>query len=159
MSRSAAITAGVLLLTAGCSSEIRQRAAATSSSARSAVDVGASLRRGQTKTLYAVEGRSSRIGRFVVTCSSSGQPRSAYVVTGADTLVAVEGRGASRAARVLPGKRLAGGARPGLERWVLSEGTEAEEVSADLSLTAFTGRLFGNGCEFELRGSTKLLSR
>jgi hypothetical protein len=60
---------------------------------------------------------------------------------------------------VLPGKRLAGGARPGLERWVLSEGTEAEQGSADLSLAAFSGPLFGNGCEFDLRGSTKVVSR
>jgi hypothetical protein len=151
MSRSAPIAVAALLFVAG--------ATAPSSSKKRGIDVGTSLRRGQTKTLYAVRGRSSRIGRFVVTCSSSGRPRSAYVVTGADTLVAVEGRGASRAAKVLPGKRLAGGVRPGLERWVLSEGTEAEEVSADLSLTAFTGRLFANGCEFALRGSTKLLGR
>jgi hypothetical protein len=151
MSRAVPIALAALVLVAG--------ATATSPSRRSGVDVAASLRRGQTKTLYAVKGRSGTIGRFVVACTSSGRPRSGYVVSGADTLVAVEGRGAARAAKVLPGKRLAGGARPGLERWVLSEGTEAEEVSADLTLTAFSGRLFGNGCEFDLRGSTKLVSR
>jgi hypothetical protein len=151
MSRSVPIALTAVVLVAG--------ATASNSSRRSGVDAGVSLRRGQTKALYTLKGRSSSIGRFVVTCTSGGQPRSAYIVTGADTLVAVEGRGASRAAKVLRGKRLAGGARPGLEHWVLSEGTKAEEVSADLSLMAFSGPLFGNGCEFDLRGSTKLASR
>src|SRR5437868_1487283 len=92
------------------------------------IDVGTSLRRGETKTLYSVRGHSHEIGRFVVSCGPSGRPQSAYVVAGgADTLVAVEGRGASDAARVLSGRRLAGGTRPGLERWMLLEGTEAEE--------------------------------
>jgi hypothetical protein len=100
--------------------------------------------------------------RWPFKASGAGKLASAYAVAayGADTRAAVDGRGQSRAAVLLSGRSLRGGDTPGLEHWLVGEGTEAEEVTVDASLAAFAAEpALGDGCEFWLQGHMTRLTR
>jgi hypothetical protein len=78
----------------------------------------------------------------------------AYVVSpgSANTVVAIEGRGVSRAADVLPGGRLGGGRGSGLERWIAALGREPEDLRLDVTVVALRAGAHGPSCELSANG-------
>jgi hypothetical protein len=110
---------------------------------------------GRKRVLYAVRGiHYGIVGRFVVSCSHEGVARTVYELGQSPVTVvaAVEGRGASRAAKLLPGERLRGGAkRSGIERWIVLAGGEPESIRLDATLLVRPERSVG--CEFTMRGA------
>ena len=148
---------------------VPQLVSAASPTSSGYVSAAVTLRVGQSLPLYVLSGRlSGPIGTFVVSCSARGQPHTRYVVTrsAADTLVAMDGRGASRGA-VLASERpaLDGGAGiSGLEHWIVRMGREPEEVTLDATLYAVaTGANPTAGappafCTFGLAGTARVVA-
>lgn len=140
------------------------RSAATTSSATTArVDVAATLRRGESRILYAPRGLSGPVGRFRVACSSSRRSSTTYTRTrsAADTLAAVTGRAVSRG-RVLTSASPAlrgGSGVAGIERWLLRMGREPEDVLVDVSLVVIPRTEAPGYCEFWMQGSVTVIRR
>ena len=124
------------------------------------VDRAVSVATGRTRVLYAVRGfHYGTVGRFVVSCSRVGVAKTAYVLaeTGPSTVVAVDGRGASRASKLHPSnERLNGGSRrSGIEHWIVFTGGEPEGIRLDASLLVRSEP--GLGCEFTVRGTIAIV--
>jgi hypothetical protein len=125
------------------------------------IDVALSLRKGESgRTLYVVRDDVSRVGIFVVGCDADGSPApTAYRVPprGTNVDAAVDGRGVSRAERiVLEGDELTGGSGPGLEHWVTAMSREPDEVLVDATLTAFGASASNPVCTFALHGTARI---
>jgi hypothetical protein len=157
-------TAVLVLLVAGAVAALLSR---DSSSAPGApprvrlVDVGQSARPTELRTLFVLEGyHYGPLGRFVVSCTRAGIPQTRYVTAthAPTTLIAVDGRGVARGAKLgLEGRSLSGGSsRSGIEHWIVSTGGEPEELRLDASLVAFSEASAPGACEFSLRGRLEL---
>jgi hypothetical protein len=126
------------------------------------VDRFVALRAGDKSRLYVLTGRDGPIGSLSVTCSRLAKPGTAYNVgrLSAESLVAVDGRGVSRAAVLRPGRLLRGAmARSGAERWHARMSREPEDVAVELSLVALGPSVYSSGCTFWLRGIVNLTRR
>lgn len=151
------VTATSVVLTHDASSASRNASSLT----RRSIEAFLSLRPGETKAIYVVRGRRGPIGQFTVACSRSTTPSTAYAVRplAADSLVAVDGRGVSRGAVVLPGRSIRGASGPaGLEQWAVRMSRKPEDVTVDATLTALGKSLYGP-CTFWLQGSMTVLAR
>jgi hypothetical protein len=108
----------------------------------SAVSAGATLRLGQTQTLYVLRGRPhGLLGVLAVSCSASGVSTTRFTLakSAPDTIVAVDGRGVSRAAQLASERpTLLGGRGDGLEQWFVKAANEPEQVTLRASLYAVT---------------------
>jgi hypothetical protein len=122
---------------------------------RHPVASGLSLARGRGGVLVHVRGRYGDDGRLLARCLRSGEPLTTYAVSAgsADTVTAVDGRGVSRAADVLPGRRLSGGRGSGLERWVASMSREPEDLRLDVTVVALRAGAHGPSCEVSATGT------
>jgi hypothetical protein len=128
---------------------------------RRTIDASVSVRPGASGVIYIARGRHGPIGRFLGVCRSGGTPRTAYEPTpqAATAIAAVDGRGVSRAATVVPRQRLSGGnRRSGLERWLIRMGRKSEDVTLEASMQVVRQR-GGPDCTFWLYGSMTLLRR
>jgi hypothetical protein len=152
--------AGVVAIASGL---VVTLSAATPSATTAAVDVAATLRKGESRVLYAPSGRLGRIGTFRVGCSLAGRASTSYTVarTAADTLAAVSGRGASRGGVLIAASpTMRGGpARGGIEHWLVRMGRQAEDVIVDVSLAVIRRPEAPGYCEFWLRGSVVMVRR
>jgi hypothetical protein len=125
------------------------------------VDVALSLDLGRARALYSVRGRHyGTVGRLVAACSSRGVPRTEYVLERpiVDAVVAVDGRGTSRAVQLHSGsRRLQGGTkRAGIEQWIVITGGEPESIRLDASV--LVRPVAGLGCEFSMQGAVVVTS-
>lgn len=137
------------------------RTEATPSATTTAVDVGATLRKGTSRVLYAPRDLVGTIGRFRVTCPRSGTGATSYSVarSGATTLTAMSGRGASRGAELNPGSPpLPGGSAPGgVETWSLRMGRKPNTVRLDVELAVVQRPEAPGYCEFWMHGTHTLI--
>ena len=120
-----------------------------------AIDRALFVDAGRKRVLYAVRGiHYGTVGRFVVSCSRAGVARTVYALSekSPDSVVAVEGRGSSRATKLRPGRVLPGGSRrSGIEEWIVLTGGKPESIRLDASLLVRPEPALG--CEFTMRGS------
>jgi len=148
----AAVLAVLLLGKAGGSS-----GASTNAMQRTRVIASAlTLEPGRTRTLYSVRGVGyGTVGRFIATCARSGRAETTYRLSAnaPDALVAVDGRGSARGAKLTPPGSLRGGSRAsGIERWIVLTGGKPEEIEVDASLLAISANTGLGFCELSLRG-------
>lgn len=113
---------------------------------------------GHAAILYSVHGFHYRaVGRFSTACTDSGLARTTYVLgrLSPDALVAVDGRGAARGAKLAPPKRsLPGGEKPsGIEHWIVLTGGQPETIKLDASLFVISAKSGLGYCDFLLRGT------
>jgi hypothetical protein len=116
---------------------------------------------GRAATLYSVHGfHYGAVGRFATACTDSGLARVTYVLDrlSPDALVAVDGRGAARGAKLAPPRRsLPGGGKPsGIEHWIVLTGGEPETIELDASLFVISAKSGLGYCDFLLRGTLKV---
>jgi len=120
------------------------------------IDRTLSVDTGHARVLYSVRGlHYGTVGRFVVSCSRSGVARTVYELAkkSPDAVVAVDGRGASRAGKLRSGvERFPGGSkRSGIEQWIVLTGGQPESIRLDASLLVRPEP--GLGCDFSMRGT------
>jgi hypothetical protein len=125
-----------------------------------AIDRALTLYPGRARSLYALRGYYyGRVGRFVVSCTRTGFARTAYQLgeAGPDATVAVDGRGDSRAAKLVPpsGTLPGGSRRSGIEQWIVLTGGKPESIRLDTSLLVVSAKAVG-GCAFSLRGTVAI---
>ena len=150
-----------MLIVSGCGSGRSHLNAASPGTTSRAINSAVSVRRGKTRVVYVVNGRSGPIGSFVGSCAIDHAPHTSYRAKpqAADATVAVDGRGASRAAAIGPSQRLQGGtSQSGLEHWLVRMGRESEEVTLEASLEIVRER-GSPDCTFWLLGSVTVLRR
>jgi hypothetical protein len=128
------------------------------------VDTSLSLRPGEARRLFVLRGfHYGVLGRFVAKCDMTRPVRTRYVAarTAPDELVAVDGRGTARGAKLgLEARMLAGGsAASGIEHWIVSAGGEPEEVRLDAALVAFPASSGPDACELSLHGRLEIQPR
>jgi hypothetical protein len=132
-----------------------------------AVEGSASVAPGGTRSLYSVRGFYGRVGEFSASCTSSGIARTFYTPDAyyaGPPVIAVEGRGASRAARPIASapflrgpimsRPFPGGPKPsGIEHWIMYTGGKPENVSFDVTLLALSTQPGLPSCAFSLNGT------
>jgi len=120
-----------------------------------AIDRALFVDAGRKRVLYVVRGiHYETVGRFVVSCSRAGAARTVYALSerSPDSVVAVEGRGSSRATKLRPRRLLPGGSRrSGIEEWIVLTGGKPESIRLDASLLVRQEPALG--CEFKMRGT------
>jgi hypothetical protein len=157
--------AAAVLIVAGCAGSADEPSAesvakdAQTPLVQRTVDAAVSVRRGGESSIYEVRGINAVIGNFVGMCSRQGVAQTAYdsALRSANAVVAVDGRGVSRAAgTLLAGETLRGGRDLGLESWLVRMGRSPEEVTVQADLAVYRSR-GSRECGFWLYGSLSLL--
>jgi hypothetical protein len=134
------------------------RAASSASTRVRPIDRTLFVNTGREQVLYTLRGvHYGAVGRFLVSCRPGGVAKTLYVLTSrsTDAVVAVDGRGTSRAAKLRPEGHLLGSSkRSGIEQWIVLAGGKPESIRLDASLLVRPEHSLG--CEFTIRGSAEI---